>query len=245
MVHHIKPESLFHFNATGDSFKFGINDRVFIGYQNTVWWQLHTSAAGADWKREPLTQGGLEADLFYNTKSGQRIVSVANCYGDEMSSTLESLYSKGARRFDYFGTAGGLAGSLHIGDVLIPTRFRYRPVLGSAAQSVTFDNSALKFNLKPAPGAQIKLGSQQDWVPTLIEESVANVESMRDAGSQAMDVESRYIGEFFLNHAAAEKSVVIIVSDLPLGGETYVDAGAHRGSDFDSVNAALSQILDN
>jgi hypothetical protein len=158
---------------------------------------------------------------------------------------LEFLYAKGARRFAYFGTAGGLDPSLSVGDVVIPTRFRFRPTGGASPQTVSFDNSAMHLNLTPVSGSQIKLGAQQDWVPTLIEESIANVQSMRDAGSQAMDVESRYIGEFFSNHPASEKTVVITVSDLPLGGETYVDASAHRGSDIQSVNAILAQILEN
>jgi hypothetical protein len=245
LVHHKVPEPLFNLNEKGSSLKFTPNDRVFIGYQNTIWWALHTSAAGGDWQRIPLSSGGLATDLFYNQKTGQQLVSVANCYGDEMRIALRVLYEKGARRFVYFGTAGGLDPSLKVGDVLIPTRFRFR-LAGSRKQKlVSFRNSAMKLSLKAAPDSQLKLGSQQDWVPTLVEESVTRVTSMRTAGSQAMDVESRYMGEFFATHKATEKTAVIIVSDLPLGGETYVDAGAHRGSDIDSVNVLLSQILEN
>jgi purine-nucleoside phosphorylase len=238
MVMHANPDPLLEFNSTGQSLKIAPSDRVIIGYQNTVWWALHQSADGADWQRIMLTIGGNEADLFLNKRTGQKIISVSNVYGDEMQMALQTFYDKGARRFVYLGTSGGLAPNVRVGDVMIPTRFQLPD-----GSWISFSNDASKMNLHPAKSVQLIENSRQGWVSTLIEESVANMKKMRSQNVQAIDVESRYIAQFFQGHPAAEKSVVITISDLPLGDLTYDKAEAARNSDFDSLNNMLPTIL--
>ena len=115
MVHHSHPTSLVEFNREGRDLVIDPKDRVIIGFQGTVWWDLHSRSD--DWKRDEITDAGVDVALIYNSKTKEQVISVANIYGDEIIAVLEALYAHGARRFTYLGSAGGLDPKLQIGDI--------------------------------------------------------------------------------------------------------------------------------
>ena len=176
--------------------------------------------------------------LFHNAKTGSRIVSVENVYGDEMVETLEVLYAKGCRRFVYMGTSGALDPKLNIGDVLIPNRF-----LMPDGSWFRFENGARAFPLAINAPATIVRDTAQGWVGTLIEETRDHIGALGSSGAQAIDVESRYFAEFFSRHPATETAVIVTVSDTPLGTATYNQENATRAIPMESITALVPEIL--
>jgi hypothetical protein len=239
IVHHENPNPLFDFNQAGKDLKLTPKDRVVVGFQNTIWWNLFTSPEGKDWDRIPLTDHGTDAALYVNRKTGQRIVNVWNVYGDEMTKTLEAFYQKGGRRFAYLGTAGGLGTKLKIGDVLIPNQFQQRD-----GSWITMSNDASRADLKIPPQAVTYQSARQGWVSTLIDESRPNMIAMRDEQkADGLDIEAGYFAKFFQDHPATEKSVVLVVSDNPLGSATYDKENLNRAQTTKTVKSLLNSFM--
>ena len=235
-VGHKSEAPLFEFNDEGKRLQLTANDRVIVGFQNTVWWHL---AASPKWERVPLTSGGADAAIFRNKETGERIISVWNVYGDEMKEVLKTFYEKGGQRFVYIGTSGGMDPNYKIGDVLLPTQFQQKD-----GTWLAFDNDGTKMTLGAQGKVRILKKTRQGWIATLIEETTAKMEEIRDSGVQALDIESLYFAEFFKDHPALEKTVMVTVSDLPLGKHTYADENATRSIPLASVKQLLPELLD-
>jgi uridine phosphorylase len=236
-VNHKSPAPLLDFNDEGLKLKFDAKkDRVVIGFQNTVWWQLKT--ASDTWQRRSLTRSGAEVAIFQNSATGDRVISVANVYGDEMLEALSSLYTKGARRFIYMGTAGGLDPGLNLGDVLLPHKF-----LKPDGKWFEFANDAEKAKIDPPAPAKRVSSSSQGWVGTLIEETRDHLTAMKDSGVQALDVESRYFAEFTNQNPVDEKVVIIVVSDQPMGTTNYNNENATRAVPMKSIMELVPQVV--
>jgi hypothetical protein len=241
VIHHQKAKPIFSFNSNGKSLVVdAVKDRVIVGYQNTVWWQLATSPEASQWNRVLLTADGAEVDLFENKVTGQRIISLANVYGDEMAQAMTLLYAKGFRRFVYMGTAGGLDSTVTIGDVLLPNSF-----IKPDGSEFTFENSAASSSLALTGSAKIVKETRQGWIATLIEETIPRIRAMAFGQNiQALDVESRYFAEFVNQHpSVTEKKLIIIVSDTPLGTITFDQESVLKQIPANSVRQLISQIL--
>jgi len=237
VVKHQKPQPILFFTDEGDKLSLdGLRDRVVIGFQNTVWWFLKTKAPAA-WVRANLSLGGADVAVFRNRQSGERILSVANVYGDEMSQALGILYGRGLRRFLYLGTGGGLGEGVKIGDVLLPRAF-----VKPDGSTFDFQNHLSTRLVLPEP-RRIHHESRQGWVATLVDETKSHMLEMKASGLDALDIESRYFAEFFLSHPAREAAVVITISDLPLGEMNYNQSSATRSIPMDSITRVIDQIL--
>lgn len=237
-VYHRKPAALMDFNDEGRKLTLDPKrDRVVVGFQNTVWWQLKTSSNDG-WERRSLTKSGVDVSVFENKLTGTRLISIANVYGDEILEALQVFYDKGARRWIYMGTAGALDKSLALGDVLLPKRF-----LKPDGSWFEFENDAERVAIHPPSPAKKVSTTAQGWVGTLIEETKDHLGALRDAGVQAIDVESRYFAEFTMKHASDEKSVFMIVSDQPLGETNYNNENSTRGVPMKSINNLVPQIV--
>ncbi len=236
MVRHRQPAPLISFNVEGKSLKFnGTQDRVFIGFQNTVWWQLRNSSA--HWTRKDISDGGTDVSLFFNSNTGERVISVANVYGDEMLQALDILYSRGLRRFIYLGTAGGLADDAHLGDILLPENF-----VEPDGKVLRFDNDA-PADLSLPSNRKILRYRKQGWLATLIEETKPRMLAMKNSGVAALDIESRYFAKFFNAHPALEKMVIITISDQPLGHVNYNQQSTTRLIPMDSITRIIEQLF--
>jgi hypothetical protein len=236
MIHHRRPAPLISFNVDGHDLKFDkTKDRVIIGFQNTVWWLLRGKSS--TWVRTDISDGGTDVSLFLNSATGDRFISVANVYGDEMLQALRIFYSRGLRRFIYLGTAGGLADGANLGDILIPEKF-----LEPGGKIIGFKNDAPSDLSLPKP-RKILRDLKQGWLATLIEETLARMTAMKKAGTTALDIESRYFAKFFNTHPATEKMVIIAVSDLPLGHVSYNQHSATRAIPMDSITRVIAQLF--
>lgn len=238
IVNHTVKSPLIGFNSKGRDYKVNIGlDRVVIGFQNTVWWQLYS--ASSDWQMIELTDTGTSVVLLYNKKTHDRLVSVENVYGDEMIEVLTTLYNKGFRRFVYLGTAGGFGNQIHIGDVLIPTL--YEKVSGGFTE---FDNSAKKFSIQLPSPLKVIVQTRQGWVPSLIVETKSMMRAMQDRGVHALDIESRYFADFFnAQPYKLESSVLLTISDLPLGTVNYEKENATRAIPMESIKRLVNQLF--
>ena len=237
VVRHQSASPFFNFTQQGRDLKLDPQtDRVIIGFQNTIWWQLKITSDA--WSRVSITQTGVEVGLFENKKTHERVISIASVYGDEMLQALQIFYDKGARRFVQLGTAGGLDPAAELGDVLLPERF-----LKPDGTLLTFANDAEKYLLKNPSAQKILHRTAQGWVPNLIAETIDFVTDLKNHGAQALDVESRYFAEFFASHAALEKSVFVTISDRPLGSLNYKRESATRNIPMKSISSLIPQIL--
>jgi len=237
MVSHQVKAPIFVFNSKGRDFKVSPReDRVVIGFQNTVWWEFY-SANKEDWQRIILTDEGTDVSLIENKRTGARIISVENVYGDDIVETLDLLYKKGFRRFVYMGTCGGLDPEFKIGDTLIPNRF-----LDKDDKIIEFKNSAREKYLVLPDAANIIRDTIQGWVPTLAVETKDYMMTLQKK-AQAIDVESLYFAKYFNSHEALEQSFLAVVSDTPLGHMTYEQENATRGIPLKSIKKLVPQIF--
>lgn len=235
VVHHHNPEPVLSFTEEGDKLRFdGARDQVVIGFQNTVWWRLKNKSAA--WSRTDISRGGTDVSVFRNSATGQQILSIANVYGDEMSQALDILYKRGLRRFLYLGTAGALSDDVRIGDVLLPTAF-----IEPSGSWIPFRNQVAGLLLPPPREVHDK--TRQGWVATLVDETRPRMQAMKAQGVAALDVESRYFGEFFFAHADCETAAIITISDQPLGEVTFNQQSATRMIPMDSITRVIEQVI--
>ncbi len=237
MVLHQVKAPILAFNSKGRALKVrSREDRVVLGFQNTIWWEFYTTNK-EDWQRIPLTDEGTDVSLFENKRTGANIISVENVYGDDIVEALDILYKKGYRRFIYMGSCGGLDPEFKIGDVLIPNRF-----LDKDNKIIEFKNSAgQKYLALPGAGNIIR-DTIQGWVPTLAVETKDHMMDMQKK-AQAIDIESLYFGKFFNSHEALEQSLLVTVSDTPLGHMTYEQENVTRGIPMKSIKRLVPQIF--
>ena len=235
VIKHEKPSPLFIIDEPHNSSLLKldpIKDRVIIGFQNTIWGTLKRLAPD-DWEKHQLTTSGADAALYVNKKTGERIINTWNVYGDELTEALETFYKRGARRFAFFGTAGGLADSIRVGDMLAPSRFYDE----ATKQWIPFQNCAGLIS------KEVKEVSQ-GWVPTLIDETIEKIKSMHSMGVDSIDIESKYFGKFAASHELNESLVALTVSDTPLSGHTFTDEHGTRTGGIGSIrDLAAAYIL--
>lgn len=188
------------------------NELVLIGYQNALGRVLTGPAFHGEWQRDFLTRDGIEIDRFVNKRTGRKLFSVRNMYGDEIQEMLGLLWHKGARRFIYLGSAGALDPAIQVGDLVVPAEFsepggRWR----------TFSNGAGELPIALAAPLKIIRGVRQGTVSTLIEETRERMENLAGLGIQAIDIEANHFARFF-DGREAQTSIILAITDLPLGG---------------------------
>ncbi len=217
-VQHQFPAPISKFMITVADDLISSKDLVVVGYQNALWRFLSGPNFNAEWTREFLTTDGIEIDLFANGRTGQKLFSVRNMYGDEILEMLDLLWQKGCRRCVYLGSTGALDPEIEVGDLLMPTEF-----IGANLESFSFANGACEMPINAVSPVKVLRCTRQGAVATLIEETREKMRSMADLGIQAIDIETRYFAKFFKDRRV-EASIILAVTDLPLG-KTKLDEG--------------------
>jgi hypothetical protein len=237
-IEHERAAPIYLFNPAGRALKLKPQDQIILGFQNTVWWSLHNSKDGENWKRTLLTSHSAEVSLYENKNTGQRVINTALVYGDEMREALQILYNKGGRNFVHLGTAGGLTDHLTIGDVMIPTQF-----LNKEGTIEKFANDARYLDLPSRLKGKTYANSTQSWIPTIIDETRTNMKKLKDHGVDAIDIEALYVYEFFKNHPDCKRSIVIVISDTPFGVHKYSDENITREIPIKKIEELVPILL--
>jgi hypothetical protein len=219
-VRHQRPTPISKFKSTINKDLICADDLVVIGYQNALWRQLDgpSLGTGTEWRRDFLTTDGIEIDLFLNIKTGKKIFSVRNMYGEEILEMLDLLWDKGCRRYVYLGSAGALDAEIKVGDLVMPTDF-----ICKNSESFHFKNGASALPIHLTDSLRVWSHTRHGTVATLIEETIQKMQSMAGLGIQAVDIEAQYFAKFF-HDRQIEASIILAVTDLPLG-EIKMDQG--------------------
>jgi hypothetical protein len=208
LVRHAHPSPLFTINPDCENTIFQSHDTFVIGFKNAISRLLEKNS---DWKKTPFSSSGLQIDLYENNKTKERAILSKCVYGDQLLDLLDFFYSKGIRKFQYFGTSGSLSPNIHVGDAIIPLAF-------SSPQnaSLQFQNQAVKL-LEQTENKRLKPVRLHGWTQSPMQETESFLKNLLNSGNESIDVESRYYGEFFKAHPEANASMVLFVSDEPFG----------------------------
>lgn len=187
---------------------FQPNDTLIIGFKNAISRRL---LKNSEWVHTPFSESGLHIDICENTKTKKKIILSKCVFGDQLLELLNFFYKRGVRRYHYFGTAGSLSSDIHIGDAIIPLAFAtpLNPCL-------RFHNRATSLvNIVDNP--KVKVVPLHGWVQSPVQETEQFLKGLLRHGSQSIDVEARYYGEFCEAHPNVAASMVLFVSDEPFG----------------------------
>lgn len=208
LVRHANPSSLFEVNPDLKDMIFQSTDILIIGFKNAI---SRLLLENSDWKKMTYSNSGIAIDFYENIRTTNHIILVKCVYGDQLLELLNFFYSKGIKKFQYFGTSGSLCPSIHIGDAIIPLAY-------STPQNsfIPFQNKAADI-LQGISNERVKLVNLHGWTQSPVLETISFLENLQKEGNQSIDVEGRYYGEFFHTHPDAVASMVLFVSDEPFG----------------------------
>lgn len=216
VVQHKNKIPVINLNELGSIINLSSNDRVIIGYKGDTGRKLVETG---NYQKITITNpGGADIDLYEHLKSKQKIILVRNTYGDDMEKILDFFYRKGVRTFTYMGSAGVLDSSMKVGDILIPNS-----VVNENGQIIHFNNKALELaeksglkNLK-----NLKPNTTHGWVSSIMVETDDLLTNLKNKGVQGIDIEAKYVAQFFKDRPDADISMFIFASDQPLGEITF------------------------
>lgn len=196
-----------------------------------------------------IESGPLKAsELKVTTADGRTIPLklVSNYYGDAMGDVTRALIESGHRTIAYFGTAGGTANGVRIGDVHVPSSvhdFRFEDAT-SGVRNAFLDY----FAGKTSPlGDRLRLDTKLGNVFSPAEETMGWLEETRGRGIGAVEVENSYITREVGRHnatAGADKVSLytsVIISDVPGSEHTL---GNHNGATSHTMEKMLDHYLD-
>jgi nicotinic acid mononucleotide adenylyltransferase len=230
MVRHEKKAPLFKWNEAGDQLKLGPDDQVIIGFQNRIQNELSKSP---DWKMELVATDGVHVALYTHQKTGRRILSPRNVYGDEMKELIDRFYRKGAQRIFLLGTTGSIDPKIAIGDIVIPKVFAE-----PNGKRIHIQNEISEAIPEAVKAENYHPSIKHGWVQTILRETRPKIRQLQAEGVQTIDIEARYLIEFLKNHSDVRGGVALIISDQPMA-TNYVNNNATLAK----IDTALAKIL--
>ena len=225
-----RPQPLFELNSQGKSLKLNPGDWLLFGFRG----EWRRKLLSEDWRATPLTESGLDIDLYRHRESKRKVVTARNVYGDDAEIVLRTLYGKGIRQAIYLGAAGAV-NDYRIGDVVIPNEFVDRNIA-----STPFPNNSAQAYLKELPGDVTVHGPfKHGWAQTLFEETKPLLLKWKALGVGAVDIEGLYLGKFAQRHKDLKIAALFIISDETLGENTIEDSNANRGA----IDATVTKLV--
>lgn len=183
-----------------------------------------------------LEHGEFRAEeLTVRTNKGQRSLKlINNYYGDVMGDMARALVDAGYKKVGYFGTAGGLAEGVKIGDVHVPDRI-YDHSGKRVGEGLNNDLiRQLERTGAGSLGESIKTGVKLANVFSPTQETMKWLSDSRRAGMASVEVENAYLAEEIQRYnrgvSAAEKvrfMSSVMISDVPGSEHTL---GNNNGS---------------
>lgn len=220
---------MFELNSQGKSLKLSPDDWLLFGFRG----EWRRKLLGEDWRATPLTESGLDIDLYSHRESKRKVVTARNVYGADAEIVLRTLYGKGIRQAIYLGTAGEV-NDYRIGDVVIPNEFVDRNIA-----STPFPSNSAQAYLKELPGDVTVHGPfKHAWAQTLFEETKPLLLKWKALGVGAVDIEGIYLGKFAQQHKDL-KIAALFISDQTLGENTIEDSNANRGA----IDASVTKLV--
>lgn len=192
-----------------------------------------------------LESGALRADELRVNRNGRfetaRLVN--NYYGDAMADVTRALVESGHKTIAYFGTAGGTAAGVRVGDIHIPTEvydWRNERATGSVRNGFVE-----YFEGRTSPlGDRLRVGTHLGNVYSPAVETMGWLEDVRTRGMHAVEVENSYltreIDRYNRKVAAGERVkffTSVIISDVP--GST-----ATLGNSSSSTTYTFERMVD-
>ncbi len=191
-----------------------------------------------------LEHGAMRAEEVLTRTSGGQIKSVLlvnNYYGDAMGSVVRALLSSGRRNVAYFGTAGGIAEGVRVGDIHVPRQiFDFRHELASEGVENRFlSHFEASANAENALGARLTLGTRLGNVFSPAVETMPWLNDARSFGLDAVEVENSHIARAIAEHNAAASSrdranlfTAVTISDIPGGEHTLGNSNGSSSATF-------------
>ncbi len=190
-----------------------------------------------------LEAGTLRADeILAKTPEGVKsVLLVNNYYGDAMGTVVRALLESGRRRIAYFGTAGGVAADVKVGDIHVPGTF-----FDQAGGAVNAKNMFVDFlkGRTTSLGSRLLLETRIGNVYSPLEETMNWLNGARHGGLDAVEVETSYIAKelekYNASVSAAKRARLygsVIISDVP-GTEVTL------GNNFGKTQATFAKMLD-
>lgn len=179
-----------------------------------------------------LEAGTLRADeILAKTPEGVKsVLLVNNYYGDAMGTVVRALLESGRRRIAYFGTAGGVANDVRVGDIHVPGTFLDQ--VGSKVDAKNMFVDYLKGKTTTL-GERLFLETKIGNVYSPLEETMNWLNGARHGGLDAVEVETSYIAKELAKYnesvSAAKRARLygsVIISDVP---GTEVTLGNNNG----------------
>lgn len=194
---------------------------------------------------------GIFEDLFL-ARHGSLNVGYASVYGDSMASEVTHVFGVlGTKHVIQTGCCGGLQPGVQTGDLLIPGR----AVSGEgAAQYYVTEQSSLRASaelVRPAASLVRSCWPYHTGVmfttSALLAEGRTELESWRDAGYAAVDMETATTFAV-AEHFNMNRVSISFVFDNPLLGETLVDThddgASRRQRGEDAMKDVVTRLLD-
>jgi nucleoside phosphorylase len=189
---------------------------------------------------------GLFEDLFL-ARYGALNVAYASVYGDSMASEITHVFGViGTKHVIQTGCCGGLQPGVQTGDLVIPAR----SVAGEgAAQYYVADTNNLRASaelVRPAASLVRSCWPYHTGVmfttSALLAEGREELESWRDAGYAAVDMETA--STFAVaEHFKMNRVSISFVFDNPLTGDTLTDTDEERAARRERGEEALKDVV--
>ncbi len=191
-----------------------------------------------------LEFGPLRAEEVRARTADGKLTSVRlvnNYYGDAMSGVVRALLETGHTKLAYFGTAGGLAEGVRVGDIHVPERvYDFRGEVTSEGMRNAFLDH---FEGRTSPlGERLRVGTHLGNVFSPAEETMRWLEETRARGVHSVEVENSYItrevARYNAEVAAARRASLatsVIISDVPGSAHTLGNSNSATTATFEKM----------
>ena len=210
LIRHANPNPFFEVDPLFQPHEFAPSDFLVLGFKNAI---SRFLLRKPEWKKQLYSVRGLSIDCYEHVDTKKRIILSKCVYGDQLTELLHHFYSKGVRRFQYFGTAGSLSSNLHVGDVIVPSH------VYADGKEIRFNNRAAQL-LGEVQNKRITFEARHGWVQSPMLETIPFLKRLQEVGVESLDVEARYYAHFFQTHTDAAAGLTLFISDEPFGNIT-------------------------